>query len=401
MGQFARMLPAHGWDVTVVTARHPKRGAVDHLKLVETWSPSTAVTPRGQAAPRHGLKGSLRRALRTLAYSVVFPDREVLWVASAVRAARKLMTEVRHDAVLATHGPASNLLVGRALAKSFGLPLVVDFRDLWSTLPIAVFPTDIHRAAARRFERAMVSAASRVIAVAPGMAANLAHTHALDVSDTVSITNGFDPADASRVHDARTGETRPFRLVYTGSVSSRYNLDSFWRAVRGLVDSGAVSPSSFRIEFVGNLSLADVRKHGVEEIVDISGFVPHDQVFDAFARADALLVIETPGYYAEFSYAAKVFDYLLTGKPVVALVEQAGNTYRLLSEAGVGHFADQRREDSIRRAILDVLALKGAPPKRVDVDAEPLRSFNRQHLTARLAAVLDNVIETEPMGRWT
>jgi hypothetical protein len=30
----------------------------------------------------------------------------------------------------------------------------------------------------------------------------------------------------------------------------------------------------------------------------------------------------------------------------------------------------------------------------------PLRDFNRQHLVARLASVLDDVAATEPRGRW-
>jgi glycosyltransferase involved in cell wall biosynthesis len=238
-----------------------------------------------------------------------------------------------------------------------------------------------------------------LIAVAPRMAEDLADTHGLDRARAIAITNGFDPADVARVHDRRSGD-RPFRLLYAGTVHAHYNLDPVWAAVRALAAAGTIRPESFRIEFVGNLSMNDARAHGVEPFVETSPYVPHDQVFETLGHADALLLVETPGYYAQYGYAAKVFDYVLTGKPVVALVEAGGNTARLLDAAGVGHLADPSDPAAVRRAIEAVLPLRGQPPRAVDIDAPPLRDFNRRHLVQKLASVLDEVVTSEPRGRW-
>jgi glycosyltransferase involved in cell wall biosynthesis len=410
MGQFARLLPEVGWEVTVLTARHGQSTSVDRIEadaiasraqIIETWSPTSAVSRRGKPAAKHGLKGTIRRAARTIVHTLAFPDRELLWVPSALRAARRALRSSRHDVVFASYGPASNLLLGWQLAREFELPLVVDFRDLWSTLPMtSAFVSPAHRALARRLERMIVHAASRVIAVAPKMAESLAATHSLEPMTTFSVTNGFDPDDFSRVHDGRTTQARPFRLMYTGSVHAHYDFTPVWKALRSLLDAGAISPMTFRIEFVGNLGLDEAREHGVAELVDTAPFVPRAQVFDELARADALLVVETPGYYAEFGYAAKVFDYLLTGKPVVAIVDAGGNTARLLGAAGVAITVRNREPVAVRNAIEAALARKHVPPRRVDIDAEPLRSFNRRHLVSRLGRLLDDVIATEPHGRW-
>jgi glycosyltransferase involved in cell wall biosynthesis len=407
MGQFARLLPDFGWDVTVITGKHTGIAGLDRAaaesvqgraRVIEAWSPSSAVSVRGKPMAKTGIKGFVRRALRTAVMTVMFPDREILWVPAAISAARKALRETHHDAVLATHGPASDLIVGRALAKEFELPLVVDFRDLWSTLPMPIFTTPVHRAAARRLEHTMVRNASRLIAVAPKMAEDLADTHGFERERAIAITNGFDPADVSLVRDER--RAGPFRLLYSGSVHAHYNLDPLWAAVRELAAAGTITPESFRIEFVGNLSMNDVRSHGVEPFVETSPFVAHDQVFATLARADALLVVETPGYYARYGYAAKVFDYVLTGKPVVALVEEGGNTARLLDAIGVAYRAEPTDASGIRRAVEKVLATKGDAPRRVDHDAAPFRDFNRKHLVEKLASVLDEVIATEPRGRW-
>lgn len=407
MGQFARLLPDHGWDVTVLTGQPPASISLDtaaeaaiakRARIVRTWSPASSVVKRGAPVAKKGVAGLVRNVVRTAAFAVVFPDRDVFWVPAAVRAGRRALRETHHDVVLATYGPGSNLLVGRALAASARLPLVVDFRDLWSTLPMPVFASPVHRAAAHRLEHSIVGRASRLLAVAPAMASDLARTHGMDAARAISITNGFDPLDAARVHDART--SGPFRLMYTGTVHVHYDLEPFWLALRALADAGVISPASFRVEFVGNLSLDEPRRHGVEAFVDVSPFVAHDKVFDALARADALLVVETPGYYARYGYAAKVFDYVLTGKPVVGLVDHGGNTDSLLRAAGVAHCVDPKDSAGLERILRALVAAGRQPAKAVDPDAPPLREFNRRHLVAHLAEVLDEVVDSEPRGRW-
>jgi glycosyltransferase involved in cell wall biosynthesis len=407
MGQFARLLPDHGWDVTVLTADYTPSTALDtaseaeiasRAKIVRAYSPASRVVKRGAPVAKRGLAGLVRKVARTAVVSVMFPDREVLWVLPAVKAGRHALRAEAHDVVLATYGPASDLLVGFSLAQTFGLPLVVDFRDLWSTLPMPVFASSLHRAAARQLEHAIVRKSSRLLAVAPAMASDLAATHGIDETRAISITNGFDPLDAARARDVR--REGPFRLMYTGTVHVHYDLEPFWRALRALADAGSISPANLRVEFVGNLSPAEPERHGLSDFVEITPYVPHAQVFDALARADALLVVETPGYYARNGYAAKVFDYVLTGKPVVGLVEYGGNTETLLRTAGVGHCVEPDDASGLQRVLHELIAGGRKPPDIVDPDAPPLRAFNRLHLVAELARVLDDVVDSEPRGRW-
>jgi glycosyltransferase involved in cell wall biosynthesis len=408
MGQFARLLPEHGWDVTVLTSqlsgitvdRSAEDAVAARARIIRAWSPISSIVKRGTPVAKHGIAGTMRRLMRTAAAAVLFPDRQVLWVPPAVDAGRRVLRDVKHDAVVATYGPASNLVVGHVLARSFKLPLLVDFRDLWSTLPMPIFPSTWHRNAAHKLEHHVLQHASRLIAVSPAMASDLAVAHGLAAQDAITITNGFDPLDVARVRDARIGEARPFRLMYTGTIHAYYDLEPFWIALRALRDAQVITPQTFRVEFVGNLSPDEPKRYQVEDLVELTGFVPHDKIFDAFARADALLLLETPGYYARYSYAAKVFDYVLTGKPIVSLVETGGNTARLLAEGGVGYFADPSDIAGIRRVLEQVLRMKGAPPRRMNPEEAPLRDFDRDRLVGLLASTLDAVVAEEPHGRW-
>lgn len=401
VAQFCKYLPEFDWEPTVLTGplvpaadidREALRQLPDCVEVVRAPCPLGAQGVRGSANPRSGLAGLARRAARLAMRLVLVPDRQILWKRNAVRAGLAALAAKKHAVILATFGPGTNLLVGRELARRSGLPLVLDFRDLWADLPQPAFATPLHRALASRMERRAVAAAGKVVAVSENMAAHLAERHGRRRKDVVSITNGFDPTDLARAKDEREEAGRPFRICYTGSVYGGYDLGPFFGALSDLSRDRIIGSESFRAEFAGNLPAQEIRRWGLEGLVESRPYVPHSEVFEVMARADVLLLIEAPGYWAQFSYAAKIFDYLLTGKPVLALVESGGNSARLLERAGVGHIADPGNRDGIRRALEGLLSFKGAPPRPVDISREPLADFDRRRLAGKLAHVLGEAV---------
>ncbi|MCC7108045.1 MAG: glycosyltransferase [Deltaproteobacteria bacterium] len=401
LGQFARYLPRFGWSPTVLTSEVPASAQVDTaalraldpcVQILRAPDPLQAVAPRGATHVGTGAKGALRGALKAVARWSLFPDRQLPWVPGAMVAGHKALRARRHDVVFASYGPASNLIVGAALADEFALPLVVDFRDLWSDLPRPVFASPAHRQMASWLERRIVRRASRVTAVSEGMAKHLERRHAGDDGSAagkfVAIPNGYDPDDVARAIDGRGGEPRPFNLLDTGSSHEHYDLGPFWRALRELRDAGRISAESFRVSFVGAMPVDDARSYGVSELVEVHPFVPHAEVFNHLARADAMLMLETPGYYRQMGSAVKVFDYLLTGKPVLALIEEGGPSARLLNAAGTGYIADPRNADQIGEVLGNLLGEKGLPPRAVVLSRSPIAEYDRVALTRALAVVL-------------
>lgn len=397
--QLCTYLPEFDWLPTVLTAEVQRADAVDteaidglprSVRVVRARCPLAGAGPRGAVNPGSGLRWAAREGMRWVSRMAFVPDRQVLWEPFAMHIGHQALREVRYDAVVATHGPGTDLVVGRRLAKKHGLPLVVDFRDLWGDLPTADFPTRLHRRHAERLERACAGEARKIVAVSVRMADHLARRYHRLGDDVVSIPNGFDPADALRVNDTREAGQRPFRLCYVGSVYGAYDFSGFFDAMATLVQEGRATASTLRVHFVGNLSSEMPKRYGLSELFEIEPHVPHGRVFDVLNRADAHLVVENPSYWSEFGYPAKVFDYLLTGKPVLGLVEPGGNCGRLITEAGVGVIARPDDRDGIVRALLSLLARKGELPKRIDVEQPPLVAHNRRHLARRLADVLDS-----------
>lgn len=399
VAQTCKFLPEFGWAPTVLTAQEPNLKLPNDELIVElppavdirrAYCPLQKAGTLNQPHRARGLAGFVRTIKRKFARLAFLPDWQVAWYPWAMKAGREILAEQKFDAVLATYGPATNLLVGAKLARQAGLPLVLDFRDLWADNPLPYFPTPMHHALCRRMERSFIAQADQVVAVSEAMIAKLASTYDLPGEKTTCVTNGFDPEDAARVYDDRplTTPARPFRLTFTGSVYGNIHFTTLLNVVAELAREGKISPQSFRMEFVGNMTIDEPRSLGVADFVDLQPPVPHKQVFDYFARCDALLLNEMIGYHAQYSYGSKLFDYLLAGKPILGLTEESDMTARVVREVG-GQVVHPQDHQGIRAALLEYLKLGRTEFTPVDIEREPWRSFNRRYLTEKLSGVLD------------
>ena len=94
--------------------------------------------------------------------------------------------------------------------------------------------------------------------------------------------------------------------------------------------------------------------------VDVRGFMPRLEGLHCLQESDFVLLIATdPG-----SHAGKLFDYLGSGKPILALSPPGGEIDKLLQRTRSGWCADPWDKDAIREMILSAyrrLTEGGAP----------------------------------------
>ena len=145
----SRYLPRHGWDVTVVTAKASARV----LKRPGARGGDPGVG-RGRADRLHraperfdrAQQGRARRDQSGGRAVVSHPRRSTGWCRLRRVGALRLHAARRFDAVVATAGPYSALLVGRNVKRSAGIPFVADLRDEWTTNPYLTgrYPSSWH-----------------------------------------------------------------------------------------------------------------------------------------------------------------------------------------------------------------------------------------------------------------
>jgi glycosyltransferase involved in cell wall biosynthesis len=207
----------------------------------------------------------------------------------------------------------------------------------------------------------------------------------------VTVHNGFDEADLALIRDRRIGSARPFTLCYSGAVyPGAYDVGPLVRAIRRLADAGTITPDTFQLLTLGSFPRDAIENAGIERFHEREGFVPRAQMFERFGEVDAFLLIEMGEYGAQMTYPVKVFDYLLTGKPVIGLVVPGGNCARLLADMGMTELPENR-EDAIAASIAALLRARGKPPTPVHTDRPPLARFRRVENARALGALLDAV----------
>lgn len=393
---FARDLPSYGWHVTVLTSTIQGAAAVDPAALAQlpadtqvlrAYCPLASAGTRGRERTTSGVKGRVRRTVVRLAKLAMVPEPFAPWIPFALAMGQRAIARERPDAILATYGPPANLIVGATLARIHGIPLVLDYRDLWTDLPFATHASPAHAALLRALERRLVHDASAVTTVSDGMSRHIGERFGLPNERVVTVLNGFDESSLALVQDRRCGSDRPFTLCYSGAVYEAYDIAPFLRAIRRLADTNAITPQTFRFLTIGSFPRDAIAREGIAEFHDREPFLPKHEMFARFGDADAFVVIDDSEYHARLGYPVKTFDYLLTGKPILGLVASGGNCARLLAEAGMTELPENR-EDAIARSVLALLPCRGTKPAPVRTDRPPLSRFRREVNARALAELL-------------
>ncbi|MEM9404712.1 MAG: glycosyltransferase, partial [Acidobacteriota bacterium] len=226
--KLAKYLPGTGWKPVVLTKRRDyppfDQELVRDSREVEVIRAKTLELPeRWLALP--GL-----RTLVRLVRSFSVPDQGIWWLPSAYAAAVRRARGESFRAIVATGGPFSTFLLALALRRRLQLPLVLDFRDPWTSNPRRqprawyVFWRDRIE---RWMERAALRRADAVVTVNPEMLDELCWPKGeKSASDCrrVAIPNGFDSDDFREPGPSPIPRQRPgsVHLVYVGGLLQEY-----------------------------------------------------------------------------------------------------------------------------------------------------------------------------------
>jgi glycosyltransferase involved in cell wall biosynthesis len=295
---------AAGHDVTVVTT-YPSfpRGAFS-----ERRRPMVRVERNGNV-----------RIVRTNSLLVPrMPGSRVLqWVSAAITASLYFMTtRERYDAVVISSPPISLALPGLIGASRHRARLVVDVRDVFPDLGVAlgVWKKDsLLVRALDRLVRRLYRRADLVVVVTPQGREQIA-ARGVDRSRIVLARNAYerDPVVASHAR-----ESDGFTAVYAGNLGIATDVDV-------LADAAAlVAKDAITIEIIGDgAQRARLGERVVQEGLGnlrLKASVPRQEALAMIASADVSIVPLRKGLNE--SVPTKIYDALSVGCPVVVAAE--------------------------------------------------------------------------------
>ena len=398
---FVRHLPGYGWKPTVLTAKPAGYFAHDNslwapikeagIRVIQTSSlDPTRFFREGSTVrlPRE----SRRQVLASISNWVFVPDNKLGWMPFAVRAGLREASLQSFSAIYSSAPPYTGHLVGSKIAQRLGLPLIVDFRDDWVGNPRHIYPTALHQQLHVRQERQVLRHASAVTTInRPILDGLQTRQQPLQIPGHV-IPHGYDEQCVSS--ETRKNHKNKLCLVYTGVFYDTQTPEYFLRGLREFLIQHPDMDKRVSAIFAGlvpDYFVGLVQSLKLEQVVQYVGYLEHNSVVALHQKADILWMTigSRPG--ASQISTGKLFEYMGTRKPILALVPPgaASDTLHRYKAAYVVAPEDISQATQALNRIRNDWRNQCFP----EPDEAFVSMLSRKHLTQRLSDVLNTVVQ--------
>jgi hypothetical protein len=399
--KFVKYFPQYGWHPTVLTVEPAGYFAHDDSLLKEIESQNIRVVRTDAAGPgKFFAKKEVvkipsernRKVLSRISDTFFIPDNKIGWRKKAVAKAVELHAETPFDLIFATSPPFTDFLVGADIKSRIAKPLVFDYRDPWVDYPFKFYPTPFHKWWNIFLEKKALRISSHVITTNRRVKEILIERYPfLTYHDIDIISQGFDPDDFKQNSQPVSQQTKSkkMRLTYAGVFWEDRIPDYFFQGLHDLFQERPALREEIEAEFIGNFreeNLRVVQRLGLQDCVNVLGYLPHHECVQHLLASDVLWMIVGD----DVGSPGKTYEYIGARKPILGLVPEGFMEQTILEAGGI----TVRPNDvaGIKRSIEEFHSrfrqgtLKG--PREDIVD-----KYNRVTLTGSLVRVFESLFE--------
>ena len=331
------------------------------------------------------------------------------WSAAAVAAGGSIRDVA---AIWTIMPPYDSAWPSRELARRLDVPWIADLGDPWALDEMTIYPTALHRAAARRDMRRALKSAAAIVMSTPE-AADRVRAEFPELCDRpiVAIPNGYDASDFVDPPPERADGN--FRIVHSGYLHTQLGFDQrrtaklqrvlrgqvvgvdvlarshfyFVQAVERLLEEDPGLRERLEVVFAGVLSDPDRLIAERLSVVGLPGYLSHAESVRLIRSADLLFLPMQkvpPGMRATI-VPGKTYEYLASGRPILAAVPD-GDARDLVRAAGTGLVCDPDDVAAMAEIVRTQIERGDTPTAVGDVGA-----YEYRQLVRRVAEVLENV----------
>jgi len=404
---YARYLPRLGCETWILAPRRPAVPVYDP-ELIRLVPPETHVVrifnpelpfavrdklwsrlrpphrgednPTREPARSRGLKAALGRA----AQSWMFPDAQKPWNRFAIRKAAGLIEREGIDAVVLNVNPYSQLQIGIELKRQYPqIKLIADFRDEWLGYYLVNFdsPTEEKRRRAAALERDAVEACDFVSTVTRDWVETLRARYPEQPAHKFLLTpNGYDP-EMFAAFQPQARHDGKMQMAYFGTLHNNriYSPVNYLAAIDALP---AEVRRQVQTRFIGRVTAEAQPLLARRADVECCGFMAKAEGLRELQTADVLLLIAT----GSGSHAGKLFDYLATGKPILALSPPQGEIGELLRATRAGICVDPWDVAAITKALAEMHSKISAGIAVTEPDRQKIAEYSWPRIMQRFVS---------------
>ena len=333
-----------------------------------------------------GKKDWVERFLLFVRGHFFIPDARIGWVKPSVSFLSGYLQEHTDIKTIITTGPPHSLhLIGSALKQKLAINWIADFRDPWTQihyhkdLNLSSWAAKKHQ----KLEQQVLTMADHIVVTSP-----LTKTHfkALTQQPISLVTNGYDPIDFPEASSA----SGHFDLVHTGTLLAERNPNVLWEALSELIKNTDFKAKA-KVHLVGVVApsiRSSIKRYGLEDIVELHGYVPHQEALQWVVDAQLLLLVEMNKETVKDIIPGKFFEYLGASAKTLAIGPEDGVIKELIESTQSGAYFGYHNVASIKDFIAEEF-------ERYQNDVRPVKSFaaeyERKALTQKMAALVKSL----------
>jgi len=325
------------------------------------------------------------KVLRFIRGNFFIPDPRRGWNRFAVKAATKIISENQIDTIITSSPPHSSQLIGLKLKKQLGIKWIADLRDPWTDIFYnkLLYQRRFSVYLNKMLERKVLQGADKVLTVSEDLKRLFCEKTDNIQTRIAVIPNGYDNDDFKKVNLIRDPES--FYISYVGTISNEYPIYGFISALT-MLDKEI--RAKLKLRFVGKLATDHFNKlvkAGLEENIELLGYVQHSRAIDYMFSSDMLLLVIPDIKNNKGILTGKLFEYLASKRPILLLGPTDGDAAKIVNETESGISCSYDDEDKIKESILQYYS----KPTTFLADAESKTDkYSRENLTTELIKLL-------------
>ncbi len=362
----AKFLPKFGWEPHILTSGKKLEKPAFKTFVVEYEDQPTKWKKRLGMKNKETLKGKLGTkqvknknnyvdlVLRLWEEIFAYPDSHKDWCKPAVDFADELMEQNKFDIIMSSSYPMTSHLIASYIKKTFGVPWVADFRDLWTQNPYTEYSI-IRRIMEKRLEINTLKDVDAITTTTESFTESLRALH--KNKDIIAIMNGFDP---DKVNPG-IPLTKKLNITYTGQLyDGKRDPELLFKALK---DFEVDKTHGFKVDFYGpneEWLNNEIRKYGLEQVVKVHGMVAKEKAINKQMESQLLLLLTWDDPKEKDIIPGKIFEYLAAKRPILSIGPSDSYVKELLNSTNAGfHLSDLDGIKSTIRQYYEEFKLNG------------------------------------------
>ena len=293
------------------------------------------------------------------------------------------------DAMIATAPPWQALEIAATISEKHGIPWIADYRDIFEeSTPKRKWKTK------EDYERKLLKNAACAVTVSDELVQCLQARLDLPIH---CIPNGFDPDEFLPTKKTKANK---FTITYTGTLyppghPSRVSPRILFEVLDEMSAQGEINIDDFQINFIGcshSKLLQHINGTHSAQVVNSIEWLERDQAILKQQQATMLLLLGSSE--CQGILTSKLFEYLASGRPIIAIPSDSGSIDRVIETCRAGFFASTNK--GVAKIIGDNYAQwKTNYGVRYDGDSDEIKKYSRKVQANRFVELLQEMVLPE------